>query len=279
MRIDAHQHFWRYDAARYGWIADGGLAALQRDFLPADLDPLLRANGMQGSIAVQARQDVEETEWLLDLAAETSWILGVVGWVDMRSETVDVELERLRARAGGDRLVGLRHVVQDEPPGFLDDPTFRAGVAQLAKHDLTYDVLVYERQMEEAVRFCAAFPDQRLVLDHIGKPRIADGAIDEWARRLRELGAMEHVTCKVSGMVTEADHASWTYEQITPYIDAAYEAFGPERLVFGTDWPVCTLAADYGRVCEVFDNWQRSLSLVGASVDTSAGVRATYGIG
>ncbi|MEM9379814.1 MAG: amidohydrolase family protein [Planctomycetota bacterium] len=279
MRIDAHQHFWSYHASRYGWIADGGLDALERDFLPADLAPLLRSNRIDGTVAVQARQDVEETEWLLDLARENPWILGVVGWVDLRAQAVDVELERLRARDGGERLVGLRHVVQDEPSGFLDDPGFRAGVAQLAKHDLAYDVLIFERQMAEAVRFCAAFPDQRLVLDHVGKPRIADGAIEEWARHLRELGAMEHVTCKVSGMVTEARHDAWTYEQLTRYIDAAFEAFGPERLLFGSDWPVCTLAAEYGRVCEVFDGWQRSLSLVGASVDTSAAVRATYGIG
>jgi L-fuconolactonase len=278
MVIDAHQHFWKYDPARYGWIVDNGLTALERDFLPDDLRPLLERHGIDGTVAVQALQDARETDWLLDLARENDWIRGVVGWVDLASDAADVDLERLRAHPAGDRLVGIRHVVQDEPTGFLDDRRFRAGVERLAMHDLAYDVLIYERQMEEAVRFCAAFPNQRLVLDHIGKPRIADGAIDEWKAHLRELGAMDHVTCKVSGMVTEADQQSWTYEQLSPYMDATYEAFGPERLLFGSDWPVCTLAAPYDRVREVFEAWVRSLSLVGASVDTQKAVRATYGI-
>jgi L-fuconolactonase len=279
MRIDAHQHFWSYDASRYGWIAENGFEVLKRDFLPADLKPLLDRHGIDGTVAVQARQDVRETEWLLGLARGNDWIRGVVGWVDLRADSADVDLEKLRAHDAGDRLVGIRHVVQDEPAGFLDADAFRSGVAKLARYDLTYDVLIYERQMEEATRFCAAFPDQRFVLDHIGKPRIVDGAIDEWARHMRALGAMEHVTCKISGMVTEADHAHWTYDQLTAYIDVAYEAFGPERLLFGSDWPVCTLAAEYGRVHEVFEHWARSLSLVGASVDTAKAVRATYGIG
>lgn len=279
MRIDAHQHFWTYDADRYGWIAENGLKALERDFLPADLKPLLDRHGIDGTVAVQARQDVEETEWLLDLARENDWIRGVVGWVDLASDRADVDLERLRARDGGERLVGLRHVVQDEPAGFLDDERFRDGVRRLAKHDLTYDVLIFERQMEEAIRFCAALDGQRLVLDHIGKPRIADGEIESWSSHLRELGAMEHVTCKISGMVTEADHDAWSYEQLTPYMDATFEAFGPRRILFGTDWPVCTLAAPYERVAEVFDAWVNSLSLVGAGVDTETAVRATYGIG
>ncbi|MEM9800419.1 MAG: amidohydrolase family protein [Planctomycetota bacterium] len=279
MRIDAHQHFWTYDPGRYGWILEDGLDPLARDFLPEDLQPLLEKAGVDGTVAVQARQDVEETEWLLDLTRAHDWIRGVVGWLDLRSDEADVDLERLRAREGGERLVGIRHVVQAEPDGFLDDEDFRDGVRKLAKHGLTYDVLVYERQLAEAVRFCASLSDQRLVLDHIGKPRIAAGEIDEWKRSLVELGAMEHVTCKLSGLVTEADHDAWTYEQLGPYMDATFEAFGPDRILFGSDWPVCLVAAQYERIVEVFDAWGRSLSLVGGGVDPERAVRATYGIG
>ena len=278
MAIDAHQHFWTYDEARYGWIAENGLRALERDFLPDDLRPLLDRRGIDGTVAVQARQDLEESEWLLGLADEHPWIRGVVGWVDLASGEVDAQLDQLEGARGGDRLVGIRHVVQDEAPGFLDDGGFRQGVERLAARGLTYDVLIFERQLEEAVRFCAALPGQRLVLDHVAKPRIAAGEIDRWAALMRELGAMEHVTCKVSGMVTEADHAGWTYDQLTPYMDVAFEAFGPRRLMFGSDWPVCTLAAPYERVHEVFEHWRSSLSLVGAGVDTAAAVEAAYGI-
>ncbi len=278
MAIDAHQHFWTYDAARYGWIGDNGLHALERDFLPADLRPLLDQRGIDGTVAVQARQDLEESEWLLGLAADHPWIRGVVGWVDLASTEVEGQLERLGAARGGERLVGVRHVVQDEAPGFMDGADFRRGVATLGARGLAYDVLVLERQLEEAVRFCGAMSGQRLVLDHLAKPRIAAGEIDRWAALMRELGAMEHVTCKVSGMVTEADHEAWTYDQLTPYMDVAFEAFGPERLMFGSDWPVCTLAAPHARVHEVFSRWRASLSMVGATVDTEAAVESAYGL-
>lgn len=249
MQIDAHQHFWRYSEADYGWIVDNGLDALKRDFLPSDLEPQMRAAGFDGTVAVQARQDTAETEWLLDLAREHPWIRGVVGWVDLRSDGLDAELERLHARSS--RLVGVRHVIQDEPDGFMDDPALRRGVARLADHGLTYDLLIYERQLDEAVRFCAALDGQRIVLDHIAKPRIAAGELDAWSRGLGELAAMEHVACKLSGMVTEADWESWTPDDLRPYVERVLEAFGPERLMLGSDWPVCTLAADYLRVMDV----------------------------
>ncbi len=269
MQIDAHQHFWSYSEADYGWIAEGGLEPLKRDFLPADLAPLLQAAGFDGTIAVQARQDTRETEWLLRLAAESPWILGVVGWVDLKSKTLDDELERLRATSA--RFVGVRHVIQDEPNGFMDDPALRRGVARLGRHGLTYDLLIFERQLDEAVRFCAALPDQRIVLDHVGKPRIRDGEFDAWSRGMGELAAMEHVACKVSGMVTEADWGAWTPGDLRPYVERVLEAFGPDRLMLGSDWPVCTLAADYGRVMQVAQD------LAGAPLTAAADFYAVSG--
>jgi len=257
MPIDAHQHFWTYDEARYGWIAEGGLHALKRDFLPEDLRPLLDQRGVDGTVAVQARQDLEESEWLLGLAADHPWIRGVVGWVDLASEEVEGQLDRLAAARGGERLVGIRHVVQAEAEGFLDSADFRRGVAAVGARGLAYDVLILEHQLEEALRFCGAMSGQRLVLDHLAKPRIAAGELDRWAGLMRELGAND---------------------QLTPYMDVAFEAFGPRRLLFGSDWPVCTLAAPYARVHEVFSRWRASLSMVGATVDAEAAVEAAYGL-
>lgn len=242
--IDAHQHFWRYDAAEYGWI-DTSMAALQRDFLPEDLQPVLAAQGVDGTIAVQAQQTDAETAWLLELAARHPFIRGVVGWVDLQADDVEGRLEGLGREP---RLAGLRHVVQAEPDGFMDRPAFRRGIAALEPYDLTYDILTYARQMPEATRLAAAFPRQRFVLDHLGKPDIRGDGFEAWRRDLRKLAPLSHVWCKLSGLVTEADWRAWTPGQLRPYLDAALEAFGPSRVMFGSDWPVCTLAASYGDV-------------------------------
>jgi L-fuconolactonase len=242
--IDSHQHFWRYDAARYPWI-DGSMAALQRDFLPFDLQETIRAAGVGGTIAVQARQDDDETEWLIELANEHAFIKGVVGWVDLRASDVDRRLERFGQES---RLVGVRHVVQAEPDGFLDGPAFRRGIAALERFDLVYDILVYARQLREATRFAAAFPERRLVLDHLGKPDVRGGGFAPWRRDLTALAALPRVWCKLSGLVTEADWRAWTPAALRPYLDTALEAFGPSRLMFGSDWPVCTVAATYAQV-------------------------------
>jgi len=242
--IDSHQHFWHYDAARYGWI-DEPLAALRRDFLPEDLLPLLGDEGVDGTIAVQARQDDEETAWLLDLASRHSFIRGVVGWVDLQAADVETRVERLAATP---RLVGLRHVVQAEPDGFLHRPAFRRGVAAVERCDLVYDILIRARQLPEAIRFAAAFARQRFVLDHLGKPDVRGGELQEWRRRLEELAQLPHVWCKLSGLVTEADWRAWTPALLRPYLDAALDAFGPARVMIGSDWPVCTVAASYGDV-------------------------------
>jgi L-fucono-1,5-lactonase len=244
MTIDSHQHFWRFEAARYGWI-DDSMTALQRDFLPNDLEAAMRASGVDGTIAVQARQDEDETEWLIELAHERRFVKGVVGWIDLRATDVDRRLERV-----GDEscVVGVRHVVQAEPDGFLDDPGFRHGIAALERFDLVYDILIYARQLREATRFAAAFSRQRFVLDHLGKPDIRGGAFEPWRRDIMALAALPHVCCKLSGLVTEADWRTWTAAQLRPYLDTALEAFGPSRLMFGSDWPVCTVAASYAQV-------------------------------
>jgi L-fuconolactonase len=242
--IDSHQHFWRYSPTEYEWI-DDSMAAIRRDFLPEDARAVMQPNGVDGTIAVQARQTDEETEWLIELANGEPFIRGVVGWVDLRADDVEHQLERVGHESC---VVGMRHVVQAEPPGFLDDDRFRRGIAALERYDLVYDILVYERQIAEATRFAAAFPRQRFVLDHLGKPDIRGGAFEDWRRQLSDLAALPHVWCKLSGLVTEADWRSWTPAQLRPYVDAGLEAFGPSRVMFGSDWPVCTLAADYQQV-------------------------------
>ena len=242
--IDSHQHFWQYDAARYDWI-DASMTALQRDFLPDDLAPLMQASGVDGTIAVQARQDDEETAWLLELAAAHPFMRGVVGWVDLRSPDAGSRVERL---AETPRLVGLRHVVQAEPAGFLHRADFRRGLAAVERCDLVYDILIYARQLPEAIRLASDFSRQRFVLDHLGKPDIRGGGLEEWRRRLEELAALPHVWCKLSGLVTEADWGAWTPGELRPYLDTALDAFGPSRVMIGSDWPVCTLAASYAQV-------------------------------
>ena len=252
MHIDAHQHFWRYDRGEYGWI-DDSMAVLRRDFLPADLKPELDRSGFQGCIAVQARQTLEETRWLLELAERAPFILGVVGWVDLRSPRLPFELKSF---AGKSKLVGVRHIVQSEPDErFLLRPDFLCGIALLEEFDLAYDILIYPRHLPVAAEFVARFPRQRFVLDHLAKPPIKSGAVDVWARGIRELASFPNLFCKVSGLVTEADWQSWTPEDMRPYLDVAFECFGPSRLMIGSDWPVCSAAAPYSRVMDVVTDY------------------------
>jgi len=241
MYIDAHQHFWVYEPREYAWI-DDSMALLRRDFLPGDLKPELDRNGFQGCVAVQARQSLQETQWLLDLAKDAPFILGVVGWVDLRSPQVRSQLAAFTANS---KLVGIRHIVQSEPDDFLLQPEFLRGISALEEFDLAYDILIYPKHLPVAAEFVRKFPRQRFVLDHLAKPPVKTGAIDSWARGLRELAEFSNVFCKLSGLVTEADWRTWKPEQIAPYMDVALECFGPNRLMFGSDWPVCTLAASY----------------------------------
>jgi L-fuconolactonase len=246
-RIDAHQHFWRYDAAEYDWI-DDRMTALKRDFLPDDLRREMNAAGFDASIAVQARQTPEETRWLLALADAHPFVAGVVGWIDLLAPDAEARVERARAHR---RLVGLRHIVQAEADDFLARPDFRRGIAALARADLPYDILVYARQLGAAVAFASAFPRQRFVLDHLGKPDIRGNGFASWKRDFTALATLPNVCCKLSGLVTEADWHSWTPAGLRPYIDVALEAYGPARLMIGSDWPVCALAGSYQRTMDV----------------------------
>jgi L-fuconolactonase len=241
-KIDAHQHFWQYNPAEHVWMTDE-MAALKRDFLPTDLKPLLDDLGFEGCVAVQARQNLEETRWLLSLADQHDFIFGVVGWVDLRSAELAAQLERF---AGHPKLVGVRHIVQDEPDdNFMLREDFLRGIARLADFGLTYDVLVFPRQLPAAIRLADAFPQQLFVLDHVAKPPIAEGTLDRWEGGLRELATMPNLWCKLSGMVTEARWKVWQREDFRRYLDVVFDAFGPERLMIGSDWPVCTLSAEY----------------------------------
>lgn len=244
MRIDSHQHFWRYSAEHYPWIQPDW--PIRRDFLPADLEPLITEAGLDGCIAVQARQTLEETRWLLELAGEAPIIKGVVGWVDLRSPMIDQQLESL---ARHPKLVGVRHVVQDEPDDdFMLGQEFQRGIAALKAFGLTYDILIYPRQLPAAIKLVEKFPDQPFVLDHLAKPLIKNAGIDPWREHIQMLASFPNCCCKVSGLVTEADWTGWQAADFKPYLEVIGAAFGVDRLMYGSDWPVCLLAGSYERV-------------------------------
>lgn len=256
MRIDAHQHFWQFDAKRDRWITHE-MRAIRRNFLPADLEPALAANGMDGCVAVQADQSEAETRFLLDLARRHAFIKGVVGWVDLVSPRLDQTLDTL---AADPLLRGVRHVAQAEGDDFLAREDVVRGIGRLGRVGLTYDILIVARQLPAALALTARLPDQPFVLDHLAKPPITAGTIEPWARDLRELARRPNVCCKLSGLVTEADWKRWRPEDLRPYLDVAFEAFGPDRVMFGSDWPVCLVAAPYDRVLAVVAEYASTLS-------------------
>ena len=259
--LTAHQHFWVYDPREYEWI-DDSMAALRRDFLPHDLKPELDRVGFQGSVAVQARQTIEETRWLLQLAASSPFILGVVGWVDLQSPDVR---SQLREFSQNPKLVGVRHVVQGEPDErFMLRPEFLRGIAALEEFDLAYDILIYTKHLDVAAEFVRQFPRQRFVLDHLAKPPISSGILQPWTRGIEELAAFPNVMCKLSGMVTEADWQHWKPEHMAPYLDVAFKCFGPKRLMIGSDWPVCAVAAPYSRAMSVVKDYLAGYSACGS---------------
>jgi len=248
MRIDAHQHFWVYEPREYEWI-DQSMGVLQRDFLPADLEPELKRTGFDGCIAVQARQTLAETRWLVELAEQFPFVKGVVGWVDLRSPELRAVLQSF---AGNRKLVGVRHIVQSEPDDlFLLQPDFLRGIATLEEFGLAYDILIYTKHLRVAAEFVARFPRHRFVLDHLAKPPIKRGDLREWRRGIGELAKFPNLMGKLSGLVTEADWVAWKPEQITACVDVAFECFGASRLMIGSDWPVCTLAGPYVRVMAI----------------------------
>jgi len=241
MRMDAHQHFWRYSAEEYGWI-DDSMAAIRRDFLPADLAPVLAESGFASSIAVQARQSMAETRWLLELAGQSPQIAGVVGWVPLLDVNVPGFLEEC---VSSHKFCGVRHVLQEEPSGFFHAAAFHRGLDETTKLGLSYDLLIKQAQMPDAIAVVDRHPNLRFVLDHFGKP-VADGLPREvWMNHLQKLAERPHVWCKISGLLTEAPRRRWSAAEAQPYFDAALEAFGPERLMFGSDWPVCLTAVSH----------------------------------
>ncbi len=255
-RLDAHQHFWHYDPVRDAWITPD-MAVIRRDFLPGDLAPVLTANGFDGCVAVQADQSEQETRFLLDLAHSNDFIRGVVGWVDLRAPDLDDTLGGLSA---ADALCGVRHIAQTEPDDFLTRDDVVRGIGHLHRFGLTFDVLVYERQLAAAIALADRLPEQPFVLDHLGKPRIGDGVLEPWATHLRELARRRNVCCKVSGLVTEADWTHWHAADLRPYLDVAFDAFGVDRLMFGSDWPVCLVAGGYGQMLGLVREYAGALS-------------------
>ncbi|MCF0070898.1 amidohydrolase family protein [Dyadobacter sp. CY261] len=241
MTIDSHQHFWIFDEERDSWITPD-MQVIRRNFLPEDLWPVLKANKVDGCVAVQASQTDSETEFLLHLAEANDFVKGVVGWVDLRADNLYDQLERY---SQFEKLKGFRHVAQGQPEGFLLQPDFIKGVGQLVAFDFTYDILIYQNQLQEAFNFAVKLPNVHFVLDHIAKPLIKAQEIQPWADDIRRLAELPNVHCKVSGMVTEANWMHWEKSDFRPYLDVVFEAFGTERIMYGSDWPVCLVAGEY----------------------------------
>jgi len=257
MRIDAHHHLWNYNPEEYAWI-DESMGRLQRSFLPEELHQELGRAGIDGVVSVQARQSLVETKWLLALAETTPWMLGIVGWVDLRSPELPRILEDLK---GCNKLKGLRHVIQGETESdFILGEAFNRGIQALKPLQLAYDILIFEHQLPQTIRFVDRHPGQRFVLDHLGKPAVKGGRLEPWRTRIRELALRPHVCCKLSGLVTEAHWDSWNAAQLLPYFETVLEAFGPRRLLFGSDWPVCLVASSYGRWRQLVGEWIAHLS-------------------
>ncbi|NQZ77412.1 MAG: amidohydrolase family protein [Ekhidna sp.] len=257
MIIDSHNHFWKYDPSTHGWI-DDNMTILRRDFLPPEFSEELKANGIDGTISVQADQSLKETQFLLELSAGYEFIKGVVGWVDLQSEDISEQLEVLKDHKG---LVGFRHIVQSEPnPNFLLGKNFRRGLAALENRDFTYDVLVVPTQLDAVCKTVEELPNQKFVIDHLAKPYIQKKEMGEWKKHIKRISDHENVMCKLSGMVTEAHWQNWTYDDLVPFIDVVVEAFGTDRIMYGSDWPVCLLAAEYSEVKEIISRYVNNFS-------------------
>ena len=275
MNIDAHQHFWKYSQRDFPWITPG-MERLARDYLPPELIQTSQPHNISGSIAVQARQTKEETQWLLEYADLYPSIRGVVGWVDLRSPSVGDDLSIFSQHK---KFIGVRHVVQDEPdPRFLLGSDFLRGLRRLADFDLTYDLLVFPHQLPAAIELVRLLPDQHFVLDHMAKPRIKKCEINDWKHNFSELARHENVMCKLSGLVTEANWKVWQQHDFTPYLETALHAFHPERLMFGSDWPVCLLSAEYAEVVGLANSLIDQLSLDEAAAIRGTNAETFYGL-
>lgn len=257
MKLDSHQHFWKYSPQQHNWI-DDSMVSLKRDFLPNDLEPHLIENKIEACVVVQADQSEKETEFLLELATQYEFIKGVVGWVDLRAKNVE---ERLQFYSQNQYFKGVRHIVQSEKQDFLLDPAFQNGIGKLGNLNLTYDLLIYSHQIEAAIKLVSQFPNQKFVLDHLAKPNIKNGKIDPWKNQIQRMAQFSNVSCKISGMVTEADHTQWKPSDFIPYLDIVFDAFGENRILFGSDWPVCLLAASYQEVYQLITDYTANFSL------------------
>ena len=256
MKIDAHQHFWTYDPETFAWISDD-MAGIRRSFQPEHLKPVLDYHEFDGCVFVQVNQTEEETLHFHEVALQNPFIKGVVGWTDLFSAQLEENLERY---AGMEKVKGFRHIVQGEPVGFMQNPRFVEGVQKLAQFNFTYDILVFPKQLKDAVFIARACPDTRFVLDHMAKPLIKEGKVTQWANYIKELAAHPNVACKVSGLVTEADYRRWKKEDFYIYLDMALNAFGTDRLLYGSDWPVCLVAATYEEQLDIVESYFSELS-------------------
>lgn len=256
-KIDSHQHFWKFDAVRDSWINDE-MKVIQKDFLPADLEPILKQNNFSGCVVVQSDQSENENAFHLQNAENYDFIKGIVGWVDLQAENID---ERLEYYSRFKKMKGFRHVLQGEVErNLMLKPSFMNGIGCLKKYNFTYDILIFEDQLQYLPSFVSAFPEQPFVIDHIAKPVIKDGRIDDWKSGIAAMSQFKNVYCKISGMVTEANWNSWKKEDFSNYLDVVVEAFGTKRIMFGSDWPVCLVAATYEEVVGIVINYFSTFS-------------------
>jgi L-fuconolactonase len=257
MKIDSHQHFWKYNPERDTWITDE-MSVIQRNFYPEDLITVLQKNGIDGCVSVQADQSLEETQFLIDFAEKNDFIKAVVGWIDLQAEDIEEQLAVWKSKK---KLAGFRHVLQAEPDiDYMLRPQFLRGIKALLKNDFTYDILIFPKHLSVAQKFVSHFPDQAFVLDHIAKPYIKAGLIDDWKKDIEDLAKFENVQCKISGIITEADWGKWTYQHIKPYLDVVFESFGTDRVMFGSDWPVCLVAGEYAQVKAIVETYTKDFS-------------------
>jgi L-fuconolactonase len=256
-KIDSHQHFWIYDKARHSWM-DDSMEACRQNFLPAHLQPILQQNGFAGCVAIQVDQTEADNNFALRLAEKNSFIKGVVGWVDLQANNIE---ERLQHYSHIKPMKGFRHILQSEADDkFMLNAKFKHGISLLNKYDFSYDILIKPNHLLYAKELAAAFPDQRFVINHLAKPFIKAGKIDGWKEGMQALAAYQNVSCKVSGLVTEADWANWNPEDFTPYLDVVFNAFDANRVMYGSDWPVCNLAGGYSGVLKIIECYIDHLS-------------------
>jgi L-fuconolactonase len=271
--IDAHHHFWNYDPVRDSWITNE-MKELQKDWLPSDIEDVFRANQVEGSVVVQADPSENENEYLLDLADQYSFIRGVVGWIDLKSERIE---EKLKYYHQFSRMKGFRNLLQGEKQrDVMLDPAFKKGIGLLNKYGFSYDLLILPDQLEHAVKLVAAFPDQRFIIDHLAKPSIRKGIISDWKSAIAPFAGYQNVYCKISGMVNEADWKYWEENDFRPYLDTVVETFGTKRLIFGSDWPVCLLAAAYDEVKRIATNYFNTFSISEQADFFGANARTFY---